>query len=274
MQKRNKKLILEICTLIFGLLFLFPVVWLVMSSFKPSSELFSTPLSLFPHNFTFDNYTQAFQQATFGLYFKNTLFVSVVGTILTVGSSVLCGYGLARYRNYKIVGAVFIIFLSTKMLPTEVIMAPTFQVMMHLGLLNSLWGLILPTFATMTGVFILRNYFMDIPEEIVEAARVDGANEWQLFYKIMMPMAKPAMIMLAIFSFGWRWNDYIWPLIVLNDPSKYTLQLALKNMAGSLNIQWGVLIASSVLTMIPVIILFIIFQRHILGGVATSGGKE
>lgn len=274
MQKRNKKLILEICTLIFGLLFLFPVFWLLMSSFKPSSELFSTPLSLFPHNFTLDNYTQAFHQATFGLYFKNTLFVSVVGTILTVASSVLCGYGLARYRNYKIVGVIFIVFLSTKMLPTEVIMAPTFQVMMHLGLLNSLWGLILPTFATMTGVFILRNYFMDIPEEIVEAARVDGANEWQLFYKIMMPMAKPAMIMLAIFSFGWRWNDYIWPLIVLNDPSKYTLQLALKNMAGSLNIQWGVLIASSVLTMIPVIILFIIFQRYILGGVATSGGKE
>lgn len=273
-MKINKKIILEVITLLFGLLFLFPVVWLVMSSFKPGNELFSTPLTLFPEVFTLDNYTKAFSQYTFGQYFKNTAFVAVIGTFLTVTSSVLCGYALARYREFKIVGIIFLIFLSTKMLPTEVIMAPTFQVMMELNLLNSLWGLILPTFATMTGVFILRNYFMDIPEEIVEAARIDGANEWQLFYKVMMPMAKPAMVMLAIFSFGWRWNDYIWPLIVLNDPSKYTIQLALKNMAGSLNIDWGVLIASSVLSMIPVIIVFIIFQKHILGGVSTSGGKE
>jgi alpha-1,4-digalacturonate transport system permease protein len=160
------------------------------------------------------------------------------------------------------------------MIPLEVIMTPIFSVISKLGLYNSLWGIIIPPAATPTGVFLIRQYLLTVPDELLEAARIDGAGEWKIFWKLIVPIATPVISVLAIFSFMWRWDDFIWPLIVISDPTKYTIQLALSNFIGEYNVDWGSLLAMSVVTMIPILIVFLIFQKQFIQGMATSGMKD
>lgn len=160
------------------------------------------------------------------------------------------------------------------MLPTEVIMNPTFSVIKMLGLYDSLTGIIVPSINTATGIFMFRTFFMSVPDDLIESARIDGASEGKIFFSIMLPIAKPIIMALSIFSFQWRWNDYIWPLIVLNDPKKYTLQVAIRSLVGAENINWSLLISSSVISLIPLVLVFIVFQRYILDSNVTSGLKD
>ncbi len=271
-MKSIEKIIYTILAILIGVTFVFPVVWLLLSSFKPGNELFSYPLTFLPKTFTIGNYQDAWANLDFMRYTLNTTFVTVVATVLTIVISSMCGFALAKY-NYVWLNVFFIAFLSTQMLPTEVIMAPSFEVIYRLGLYNSLWGLIIPTIGTMTGIFLMRQFYIAVPTELMEAARIDGASEGAIFMRIMFPIAKPALSILAILSFRWRWNDYIWPLIVIDDPDRYTLQLALKNLAGSKSIDWTTLLAASVITMIPILIVFAIFQKQIMDSNATSGVK-
>ena len=271
-MSRIKNIIISILCLLIGIIFVFPVIWLLLSSFKPGNELFTYPLTLLPKHFTIENFAVAWQKMDFMKYTLNTTFVTVVATVLTVLMSAMCGFALAKY-NYKWLKVVFVAFLATQMLPTEVIMSPSFEVIRRLGLYNSLWGLIIPTIGTMTGIFLMRQFFVSVPTALLEAARIDGANEGMIFAKIMLPIAKPVISILAIFSFRWRWNDYIWPLIVIDDPEKYTLQLALSNLSGALSIDWTTLLAASVITMIPILLVFIIFQKQIMNSNANSGVK-
>jgi alpha-1,4-digalacturonate transport system permease protein len=252
--------------------YLFPVLWLLLSSLKPGSELFSYPLNIFPDNPTTDNFVYSWATMDFLKYFYNTLVVAVLTTVLTVIASASCGYALAKYK-YKWLTVFFVCMLATTMLPTEVIMNPTFSVILNLGLYDSLAGLIIPSINTATGVFMFRQYFMTVPNDILESARIDGASEGRIFFRLMLPIAKPIIITLAIFSFQWRWNDYIWPLIVLSDPNKYTVQIALRSIVGAENIDWVLLLASSVISLVPMIILFIVFQRYIMDSETTSGLK-
>lgn len=272
LNDRFSSVMLTTALFVIALAYLFPIVWLLLSSLKPGNELFSYPLNIWPENPTLSNFEYAWSTMDFMKYFLNTMLVAVITTVLTVIASASCGYALAKYK-YKWLSVFFICMLATTMLPTEVIMNPTFSVILNLGLYDSLAGLIIPSINTATGVFMFRQYFMTVPNDLLESARIDGANEGKIFFQLMLPIAKPIIITLAIFSFQWRWNDYIWPLIVLNDPNKYTVQIALRSLVGADNIDWVLLLSSSIISLVPMIILFIVFQRYIMDTNATSGLK-
>ncbi|WP_094548068.1 carbohydrate ABC transporter permease [Petroclostridium xylanilyticum] len=273
-QRRNIYAILGSLLLILAtFVFIFPVLWIVLSSFKPGNELFSYPITLFPKNATVENYINTFNQYDFLLYFKNTFIVTVTSTIITLAINTMAGFAFAKYR-FRGRDLLFVAFLSTTMLPTEVIMSPTFTVVSKLGLYNSLWGIIIPPIATPTGIFLMRQYFLSVPDSILESARIDGAKERTIFWRLMVPIAKPVISTLTIFSFMWRWNDFIWPLLVISEPKKYTLQLAISNLSGQFSIDWNTLLSASVISMIPVLIVFLIFQKNIIDSMMSSGLKE
>lgn len=262
-------------TLLWVLAFLygFPVLWFILSSFKPSGELFSYPLKLIPPHPTASGYVNAWHSFDFYRYFTNTIIVCAVATILTVGASCCTGYALAKYDN-KWLKVFFICILATTMLPTEVMLAPEFLVVRDLGLYNSLAGIILPSVLTATGIFMFRQFFKTIPDDLVEAARIDGASELAIFARIMVPISRPIMLTLAILSFQWRWNDYIWPLLVLNDPTKFTVQIGIESIVGAQNINWSVLLGGSVISMLPLILIYLVFQRYVMNADITAGLKD
>jgi alpha-1,4-digalacturonate transport system permease protein len=168
---------------------------------------------------------------------------------------------------------VLLLIVGTLMVPLSVILVPLYSVISAVGLFDSLWGVILPTVATPTGVFLLRQYMLTIPDELIDAARMDKASEWQIYWRIILPLAAPALAVLAIFSVVWRWNDFLWPLIVLSRKELYTLQVGLNTYAGELNVQWHFILAMTVVTMIPVVLVFVFLQRFITAGIAGTGLK-
>ncbi len=255
------------------LVYAFPVAWLLLSSLKPGSELFSYPLSILPEDPTFSGYSDAWTRVDFARYFGNTLLVATVTTVLTVLASASTGYALAKYRA-RWLSVFFVCVLATTMLPTEVILTPTFSVIRNLGLYDSLAGIVVPSIITATGIFMFRQFFLTVPDDLLEAARIDGASELGIFVRVMLPIARPIVLTLAIFSFQWRWNDYIWPLIVLNDPGKFTLQVALRSIVGAENIDWPVLLSASVISLLPLVLLFAVFQRYVLGADLNAGLKD
>ena len=270
--RREHNAVAYIVLILFTAVYLVPILWMILSSFKADSELFAYPPKLLPSQFSLENYTDAWNRGDFGLYFKNTTIVAVTATVLTVVINTMAGYAFAKYK-FKGSTAIFMMFLATMMLPLEVLMIPIFQVVRTFHLYNNFWGLIIPSAATPAGVFLAGQYFLTIPNEIMESARIDGASETKIFLRLMIPLAKPVMSVLAIFAFLWRWNDYMWPLVVIRDTKKYTVQLALANFSGQYAVDWGSLLAMSVLTMIPVLIIFLIFQKQFMKGMVAGAVK-
>ncbi|GLC83220.1 carbohydrate ABC transporter permease [Lacrimispora brassicae] len=254
-------------------LFLMPIVWVICSSFKSAGELFAWPPSLFGRSPSLDNYRRALEEGHFGVYFLNTVFISLVATFLTIVVNVMSGYAFAKY-HFKGERLLFGMVLATLMIPLEVIMIPIFKVIVAVGIYNSLWGLIIPAVASPTAVFLVRQYYVGIPDAYMEAARIDGASELNILLNVMLPLAKPVISVLCIFSFMWRWNDYLWPKLVINSKERYTIQLALANYSGEYSVDWNSLLAMSVVSMIPVIIVFITLQKYIIGGMTAGGVKE
>ncbi|PZG02080.1 carbohydrate ABC transporter permease [Micromonospora deserti] len=251
----------------------FPVLWFLLSSFKPAGDLFSYPLTLFPKNPTIKGFTQAWTSFDVAQYFLNTLIVAVSATVLTIVASAACGYALAKYNSWWL-RAFTICVLATTMLPAEVILSPLFLVVRDLGLYNNLAAVVVPAVITATGTFMFRQFFLTVPNDLLEAARIDGSGELSTFVRIMLPLSRPIMLTLAIFSFQWRWNDYIWPLIVLNDPNKFTLQIGVATIVGAENVNWSVLLGASVLSMIPLVAIYLIFQRYVMNADINAGLKD
>ena len=237
MKDKHVSIPMTILSLSIGIIVIFPIIWLVLSSFKPSGELFTYPLHMFPSAPTTEHYKSVLDGGFIG-YVKNSLFLAVVGTLITLLISAMCGYALAIYR---------------------------FD--------NNIWGVILPVVTTTTGIFMYRQHYMSLPLSLVEAARIDGASEWKIFSNIMLPLGSNVTITLTIFSFMWRWNDYILPLLVLSDQKKYTIQIAIKNFIGNTGVDWSSILAASVLSILPIVILFVILQKYIVGGVSAGGVK-
>ncbi|MFN4130825.1 MAG: carbohydrate ABC transporter permease, partial [Paracoccaceae bacterium] len=195
-----------------------------------------------------------------------------VATLITLLTNSMAAFALSKYE-FRGRGFVVVLIIATLMIPLSVILVPLYSIVSGVGLINSLWGVILPTVATPTGVFLLRQYMLTIPDELLEAARMDHASEWQIYWRIVLPLTAPALAVLAIFSVVWRWNDFLWPLIVLSRQEVYTLQVGLNAYAGELNVQWHYLLAMTVITMIPVVLVFIFLQRFITAGIAGTGLK-
>ncbi|MBG6237708.1 alpha-1,4-digalacturonate transport system permease protein [Mycetocola sp. CAN_C7] len=272
-QEKTKAIAASALLWVLAAAFGFPVIWFVLSSVKPAGELFSYPLSLLPSSLDFSGYVTAWESYDFYQFFLNTSIVAVVTTILTVFASACTGYALAKYSNPWL-KVFFVCILATTMLPTEVILSPTFLVVRDLGMYNQLSALIIPSIITATGIFMFRQFFLTVPDSLLEAARIDGASELGIFTRIMLPLSRPIIVTLAIFSFQWRWNDYIWPLIVINDPSKFTLQIAIQSIVGAENVNWSVLLAASVISIIPLVVLYMVFQKYVMGADINAGLKE
>ncbi|MEM9010949.1 MAG: carbohydrate ABC transporter permease [Pseudomonadota bacterium] len=218
------------------------------------------------------NYLDPLEKFNFVRYLFNSVFVTVVATLITLLINSMAAYGLAIYE-FKGRNFVLAFVIGTLMIPITVILVPVYLVVTELGLVNSLWGVIIPGAATPTGVFLLRQYMLTIPRDLIEAARMDKASEWTIYWRVVMPLTLPALAVLAIFSVMWRWNDFLWPLIVLNRSEVYTLQVGLNAFQGELNVQWHYVLAMTVVTLLPVTVVFAFLQRFITTGIASSGMK-
>jgi alpha-1,4-digalacturonate transport system permease protein len=258
-------------TLIVGTFIMFaPVVWMALSSFKEAGELYKMPPALFPEHFTLNNYTEALDQFPFMVYLRNSLAVTGLSTVLTLIINSMAAFALSKYR-FRGRNFLFMVILSTLVVPLAVIMIPVYVVIANLGMTNSLLGLIIPPAATPTGVFLLRQYMLTIPDELIEAARMDGASEWRIYWQVVLPLARPAMAVLAIFSVMWRWNDLLWPLIVTNRSELFTLQIGLASFQGANITQWQYILAMTVLSLIPMTLVFVFLQKYLVKGIATTG---
>lgn len=219
-----------------------------------------------------ENYTTLFSRFNFLLYFWNSTFITVVATLLTVLFNSMAAFALSKYK-FRGRTVVFLLIIATLMIPPTINLVPIYLVVSQLGLVNSPWGVIWPAIATPTGVFLLRQYMLTIPDDLLDAARMDHASEWRVYWRIVMPLAAPALAVLVIFSVMWRWNEFLWPLIVLNRQEAFTLQLALNSFDGELQTAWSNLLAMTVLTLLPITVVFVVLQKYITQGIAQSGVK-
>ena len=221
-----------------------------------------------------ENYAKLLASAggTIGSSIYNTVFITVVATLITLVMNSMAAFALSKYR-FRGSGAALLAILATLMVPATVVLVPTYLIVSELGLVNNVWGVILPVISTPTGVFVLRQYMLTIPDELLEAARMDHAGEWRIFWRIVMPLATPALAVVAIFSIMSRWNDFLLPLVILNKPEVYTLQLALAGYSDENGIQYGMLLAMTTLTALPLALGFLFLQRYITTGIASTGIK-
>ena len=222
-----------------------------------------------------ENYLDPLVELTnfdFVTYLKNSVIVTTVATLITLVINSMAAFALSKYQ-FKGRDAIFVLFISTLMIPITVILVPVFLVITSIGWKNNLWGVIIPGAATPTGIFLLRQYMLTIPDELLDAARIDGASEWHIYWRIILPLARPALAVLAIFSVMWRWNDFLWPLIVLSRNDLFTLQVGLNAFQGELQIQWHYVLAMTVVTLLPITLVFAFLQRFITTGIATTGMK-
>jgi len=264
---------------------LLPFLWLVTSSLKPELEVFRYPPKWIPNPPQFQNYIEAWttrqlRHPGFGTYLKNTFFIVILNEIAILGSTSLAAYALARIdfpgKNFW-----FGIVLSTMMLPGVVLMIPTFVLYSRMGWVNTFLPLTVPHFFAASGggaffIFLLRQFFLSLPEELADAARVDGCSEFGIYWRIMLPLAKPALATVAVFTFIWTWNDYMGPLLYLNkDPQKWTVALGLAMFRTAMwqRTRWDLLMAASTMMIIPMIVIFFLAQRHFIQGIVTTGLK-
>lgn len=254
-----------------AVLMLIPLAWLVSTSLKPDDQLFAYPPVWIPRSLNWQNYVGAWNYAPFGRYLLNTLTITGFAVVGTLVSSSLVAYGFARGR-FPGRDLLFALLLSTLMLPNIVTLIPLFLTFKTLGWINTFWPLIVPSyFASPFYVFLLRQFFLSLPLEIDDAAAIDGASTLQVLGWIILPLSKPALASVAIFSITFHWNDFLGPLIYLNDDSKRTMALGLYNFLSEHTAQWGYLMAASVLMVLPMFVLFFFAQKYFIQGIVTSG---
>ncbi|MGV8969876.1 MAG: carbohydrate ABC transporter permease [Microbacteriaceae bacterium] len=253
-----------------ALLFLLPFVQMFMASVSPAEELVSYPPPFIPSRFDFSGFTKLFEDTKILLWLMNTTIVSGVAIASHLALCSLAGYGFARLR-FRGRGFGIIAILGTIMIPTQLLMIPTYILFSRLGLIDGLGAAIVPWLASAFGIFLMRQFFMSLPPELEEAGMIDGATRWQVFYRIILPLAKPALATLAIFTLLNSWNDLVWPLIAINNEGAFTLQLGIANFQGTRRTQWSLLMAANVVATLPLIIFFLFAQKQFVQTMTLSG---
>jgi multiple sugar transport system permease protein len=254
-----------------AIVFLGPLLYAVSTSLKPADEVFTPTPELFGSEIRWQNYADAFSFAPFGRYFLNSLFVAIAGTLVVVVASSMSAYAFARLK-FRGREQLFVLFLGTLMVPQEVLIVPMYWLMQSLGWVDSYWALILPWAFTAFGTFLLRQFFMTVPAELEEAARVDGCGPFGSFLRIMLPLARPAIAVLTVFTFISFWGSFLWPLIIVNSvEDKGTVPLGLAQFIGQQGTQWNLMMAASVLAMLPTVLLVVLLQKHLVRGLLVTG---
>lgn len=278
-QARNRSPVEKLRTalvyllLIIGVgMMMFPFLWMVATSFKIPQDVYN--LRLIPETITFDNYAAIFKKAPFEEWIKNTLVISLIATSSVVIFDTAAGYVLAKF---SFIGkqVIFIIIISTIMVPTEMLIIPWYLIANELGWSDTYWGVLFPSIITAFGIFLMRQFMDSIPSELLDAARIDGLNEWRILLKIAIPLVKPAIVTLIILTFIGSWNQFIWPLIILQTEEKFTLPVGIVYFSSELKdtSNWILIMAGTTVSIAPLILLFLIFQKQIIRGIALSGMK-
>lgn len=275
MKYKIRKVITTIVMVLLGVTMVYPFIWMISSSLKPLSEIYQFPPSMVSDNFSLNNYKEVLfnQTPSFGTYFKNTLIVTVLTVVGTMVTSSMAGYAFAKL-NFKFRNQLFLLYLSTMMVPFQVLMVPQFIQFKYMNIFNTLWVLILPRLFTPLGTFMMRQFFMDVPNEIIEAGRIDGASEFGIFGRLVFPLAKPGVVTVGILNFVWRWNDYESPLIFITDKKLYTLTVGLTNFIDESGFAMDNLImAGSTIALLPMLVIFLFGQRYITDGLTAGSVK-
>jgi len=259
--------------LLFGvLLMVMPFLYMVSASFKPGSEIYTIPFRFLPENIYIGNYQILFSETNFVRWFFNSTVVALGRTILAVILSLMAGYAFAKF-DFRGKNILFVLLLATLTLPIYVILVPLYSMVVRLGWINSYPALILPFAAQAIGVFLARQYLLSVPGEMLEAARIDGAGEWNIFWRIILPIAQPVTATMAILFFSAAWKDFIWPLLVVNDDKMFTVSLGLPSLIGPYVQQYGAVMAGSFMGTLPIIIIFLIMQLRFIEGIMAGAIK-
>ncbi len=267
-----KRVLLYVTLSLAAFLFLLPVLWMLFASVKPEGTIISNPSQLFPTHFTLENYTAALQAIPFARQFLNTVIFAGSVTILSLLFDSMTAYALARLK-FPGKRLLFLLVLLFLMMPTQITLIPVYQLLAHLGLINTFPGLIIPRATNAFGIFFLRQFFIGIPRDLSEAARIDGAHEFRIYWSVVMPLARPALLTLGLFHFMFNWNDLLWPLIISTSTDMATLPAGLALFSGEHVVQYGLLMAGSTMAMLPMLLAFLLVQRKFIQGIATTGFK-
>ncbi len=261
----------------FAYVMIYPILWMFFASFKDNMEIFADASKLWPEHFDFGNYARGwagFSGYTFGTFFKNSAVISVISTAATVFSSAIIAYGFARVK-FKFQKFWFAVMISTMMLPIQIIMVPQFIIFHKLNMVGTILPVVLPHFFGVPFfIFLMMQFIQGVPRDLDEAAKIDGCSKYAIFYKIILPLMKPALVTATIFQFYWKWDDFLGPLLYLNKPEKYTATLALRLFAdpGS-TVPWGEMLSMATLSIVPIVLIFLLFQKYLVEGISTSGLK-
>lgn len=263
----------NVIIIFFAILNLFPIYWLFTSSLKNSSDVLKMPPDWFPRSFSFSNYVDVFQNQPALRWTFNSIYVSLVTTIAVIVVSSLAAYAFSKL-HFKGKNVIYIIFISSLMIPKEVMIVPLFRIIQNFGMVNTLNGMIWPNVATAFGVFLLKGFFDSIPDSLREAAKIDGAGEFYIFYKIIMPIVKPGIGALFILNFVQVWNDYLWQLIVGQDENSKTLMVGIASLMQDLNPNFAYKMAGATVAAVPMLLVFIFFQKYFTKGLSIGAVKE
>ncbi|KQL55373.1 sugar ABC transporter permease [Heyndrickxia shackletonii] len=269
---KGKHLWIHLVLIIGAVIMVIPFIWMILTSLKTYAESVQVPPKIFPKVFQWHNYKEVFDLLPFFKFMLNTFIVTVIRTI---GQLFLCSIAAYAFARISFPGrnVLFILVLSVLMVPSQVFLLPQYMIMVKLNWLNTLQAVIVPGLFSAFGTFLLRQFFMGLPKELEEAARLDGCNHFQIYWKIMLPLAKPGLIALGIFTALWSWNELMWPLIVNSSSEKMTLSVGLSSLQGQYVTNYPILMAGSFLAILPMLILFMFLQKRFIEGIAITGGK-
>jgi multiple sugar transport system permease protein len=273
MRQRFAKVAVNGALLLFALLTAVPLLWMISASFMPTGEAMTLPARLLPSRPTLEHYVTLFSRLQIGRTFFNTLFLATSVTAISLLCNSMAGYAFAKLR-FGGRGRLFALLLATLIVPPQVTVLPLFLEIRAIGLVNSFGGVIVAGIATVFGIFLIRQFALGIPDELLDAARIDGASELRIYWTIVLPALKPILITLGVFTFLTAWNDFMWPLIVLTDETKYTLPVALANLSGEHVQDTELMMAGAVVTVLPGLLVFLALQRYYVQGILMGSVKE
>jgi len=273
MNRRASALALNAGLFLLAIVTAVPVAWMLSASFMAPGEASTTPIHFFPLHPTLEHYKALTERLHVGRYFMNSLIIASAVTLISTLINSMAGFAFAKY-HFPGRNKLFRFLLSGMIVPAQVTMLPLFLMMKTMGFVNTYAGVILPGMASIFGIFLIRQFAGSIPDSLIEAARIDGASEFKVYRSIVLPLCRPILYTLALFTFMGTWNDFMWPLIIMSDNANYTLPVAIANLKGEHLLDLELMMAGSVITVLPVLILFLSFQRHYIRGIMVGGVKE